>query len=152
VLATSQAVDFVYTCDAHLSDRGFATRVSADGGTQTVEKKLGLNDEEIEKIKEEWEETQKRKEEKAKAKEKEKEAEDKKDDKSDKDKDKKKASTSPKQQSPSVSATPSPPSHERYILHRDIFTMRLAEHKKRRQVKQAKEVAPRLPGAPRGEL
>lgn len=45
--------------------------------------------------------------------------------------------------------TPSPrPTHERYVLHRNIFALRTADHRRRRQVAQTKDLAPRLPGAP----
>lgn len=56
--------------------------------------------------------------------------------------------------SPSSSSlsTPGTPAHQKYTLHRDIFALRLAEHRKQRQTAQAKELAPRLPGAPRGSL
>lgn len=155
VLATINTVDFIYACDNHLTDPGFATQVgeSADGGAGAGAKKVGLSAEEIAKVKEEWEERQKKK------KEKEKEEGDK-----DKDKDKEKEANDKndksKASSPKASAvsTPSPqpstptPSHQRYTLHRDIFAMRLAEHRKRRQTAQAKELAPRLPGAPRGAI
>jgi hypothetical protein len=42
------------------------------------------------------------------------------------------------------------PTHKRYSLHRDIFSMRQAEHRRKRQTKQMQELAPRLPGAPHG--
>ncbi|GLB33501.1 putative AAA-ATPase Vps4-associated protein 1 [Lyophyllum shimeji] len=115
-------------------------------------RKTGLTDEELAKVKEEWEEKQRRKKEK----EKEKQGE------SDKDKDKKDSqekdtrredSKSPKiPSSQSTPKTPPTPSHERYALHRDFFAMRQAEHRKRRQAAQAKDLAPRLPGAPSGTL
>jgi len=44
------------------------------------------------------------------------------------------------------------PTHKRYSLHRDFFTMRQAEHRRKRQTKQTQELAPRLPGAPRSLL
>jgi hypothetical protein len=50
------------------------------------------------------------------------------------------------------SPSPPTPAHQRYTLHRDFFAMRLAEHRKQRQTSQAKALAPRLPGAPRGGL
>ena len=116
-------------------------------------KKMGLSPEEIAKVKAEWEERQKKKAEKAKEKEKEKEKEKDADkeggDKDAKDSERKKASP-PGSLSPPSSASPAPatPTHQRYTLHRDIFALRLAEHRRRRQAAQAKELAPRLPGAP----
>ncbi|KAI0346889.1 DUF1742-domain-containing protein [Trametopsis cervina] len=146
VLATANTVDFIYACDTHLSDRGFATQVgeTQDGVDAGGARKLGLSSEEIEKAKE---------------KEKEKEAESK-DGEKDKDKEKEKAKDSKKDTkaptpSPASSSaastpgTPPPATHQRYTLHRDIFALRLAEHRKRRQATQAKALAPLLPSAPR---
>ena len=83
----------------------------------------------------------------AKKKEKEKEAKDK--DK-DKDKDKEEGKESFKDTKPMSNAptpvAPTPvartPTHQRFTLHRDMFALRLSEHRKRRQVAQAKELAP----------
>ncbi len=76
------------------------------------------------------------------------------------DDDKKKSSDkSPSPSSPVPGSLPSPPAasssgatptHKRYSLHRDFYAMRQAEHRRRRQTKQMQELAPRLPGAPRG--
>ncbi|KAK0490559.1 hypothetical protein IW261DRAFT_1413074 [Armillaria novae-zelandiae] len=103
--------------------------------------------------KREWEEKQKRKVEREK--EKEKDREDKEKDKDD-DKDKKEKKSTPSKSSQSSVSPPlttkSAPAHERYALHRDIFAMRQTEHRRRRQAAQAKDLAPRFPGAPRGEL
>ncbi|KAM5534887.1 hypothetical protein V8D89_011442 [Ganoderma adspersum] len=154
VLATINTVDFLYTCDAHLSDPGFASQVgsSNDGVGAGGAKKLGLSPEEIAKVKAEYEERQKKK---RVEKTKEKEAD--KDGKEDQEVDAKggKKSSTPAsgtKSPPSSSASPSPgpatPTHQRYMLHRDIFALRLAEHRRRRQAAQAKELAPRLPGAP----
>lgn len=153
VLATINTVDFLYTCDTHLSDPGFASQVgsSNDGVGAGGAKKMGLSPEEIAKVKAEYEERQKKRVEKAK----EKEAD--KDGKEDQEKDAKgdkKSSTpssgtkSPPYSNASPSPGPAPPTHQRYTLHRDMFALRLAEHRRRRQAAQAKELAPRLPGAP----
>ncbi|KAH9482442.1 hypothetical protein JR316_0004542 [Psilocybe cubensis] len=149
VLATINTVDFLYTCPIHLTDSGFATLIS-DG-----EEKHTISADEIAKVKAEWEEKQKKKLEKEKEKEKEKDNKDKSEaDKKDKET-KKEPSKSPPMPG-SLSATPSPSTpkgtHERYALHRDFFAMRQAEHRKRRQATQAKELAPRLPGAPKGDI
>jgi len=160
VLATIQTVDFLYTCDTHLSDPGFASQVGqANDGVGASGAKLGLSPEEIAKVKQEWEERQKQKKKKDEDKEKDKNKSQTGD--VDKDDTKEKGSESPKA-SPKVTGAlppgPTPsvpstkPSHERYTLHRDIFTLRLSEHRKRRQVAQAKELGPRLPGAPRAGL
>jgi hypothetical protein len=115
---------------------------------------MGLSAEEIQKVKEAWEEKQRKKE---KAKEKEKETEKDGKDKSDavKDgsgsgKDADKNSKTPAPIATPAPAAPAQPKHQRYTLHRDFFAMRLALHRKRRQTAQAKELAPRLPGPPRG--
>lgn len=151
VLATINTVDFLYSCDSHLSDPGFASQVgtSNDGVGAGAAQKMGLSTEEIAKVKAEWEERQKKKTEKAKEKEKEKETDNEKDANDNDDKEKKDSkkiagSLSP----PSTTPTPPTPTHQRYTLHRDMFALRLAEHRRRRQTVQAKELAPRLPGAP----
>lgn len=145
----------MYTCDSHLQDTGFASPVGESGDGVGAARKLGLSDEEIKKVKEEWEEKQRRKKEREKAeKEKEKKDDDKekeKDDDKTEDKDKKdKKPTTSGVASPS--SIPSPAPHQRYTLHREIFAMRLTIHRKRRQAAQAKEVAPRLPSAPRAPV
>ncbi|KAH9850045.1 VPS4-associated protein 1 [Lenzites betulinus] len=153
VLATINTVDFLYTCDTHLTDPGFASQVgtSNDGVGAGAAQKMGLSPEEIAKVKAEWEERQKKKAEKAKEKSEDSKEKDKDTDKDAKDSDeKKKAATKvPGSLSPpSTTPTPPTPTHQRYTLHRDIFSLRLAEHRRRRQAVQAKELAPRLPGAP----
>jgi len=150
-LATINTVDFFYTCDSHLTDRGFASLVEPPSPYE-LPKPEGrkVSDEEIKKIKEEWEEKQRKKKEKEKENsEKEKEKE------KDAEKDASKAATTKSPPPPAPipvpgSAAPAKPAHQKYILHRDVWAMRLGEHKKKRQTAAAKEVAPRLPGAPRG--
>ena len=68
-------MDFLYTCDTHLSDPGFASQVgnANDGVGAGGAKKMGLSPEEIAKVKAEYEERQKKKAEKAKEKDKDKE-------------------------------------------------------------------------------
>ncbi|SJL01505.1 uncharacterized protein ARMOST_04827 [Armillaria ostoyae] len=147
-LATINAVDFLYTCPTHLTDRGFASSIQEEPA------KPALGDDEIAKVKEEWEEKRKKKAEREKEKEKEKDKEDKEKDKDD-DKDKKEKKSTSKSSHSSVSPPSTPkssPAHERYALHRDIFAMRQTEHRRRRQAAQAKDLAPRFPGAPRGGL
>ncbi|GJJ07668.1 hypothetical protein Clacol_001873 [Clathrus columnatus] len=121
------------------------TTVLATINTAVEQEKPKVSDEEIKRIKEEWEEKQRRKE-KAGDKEKDKNS----------DKDKKESSPKPKSTPPGptpmpvITTTTTPkPTHERYVLHRSIWAMRLAEHKKKRQATAAKQVAPRLPIAPR---
>ncbi|CCM03371.1 uncharacterized protein FIBRA_05501 [Fibroporia radiculosa] len=156
VLATAQTVDFIYVCDGHLSDPGFASLVGeTNDGVGAGGAKMGLTPDEIAAVKQEWEARQKKRQEK---KEKEKEKADdakEKEDKIDQDGGSKAASSKVPSPPPSGSATPTTatkPSHQRYTLHRDMFALRLAEHRKRRQAAQAKELAPRLPGAPKVSL
>ena len=60
-------------------------------------------------------------------------------------------SSSPSSSSPpSGSSAAATSTHKRYSLHRDFYAMRQAEHRRRGQTKQMQELAPRLPGAPRG--
>jgi hypothetical protein len=113
------------------------------------ENKIGISVEEIAKLREEWEEKQRRKKEKEK-------------EKADKDKtadSEKKEDDGKSEKSPKVPGslptsgflTPRP-THEKYILHRDIFALRVSEHRRRRQTSQVKDLAPRLPGAPSSSL
>jgi AAA-ATPase Vps4-associated protein 1 len=171
VLATAGTTDFLYTCDAHLADPGFASQL-AEGADPGSTKRPGLNAEEIAKVKEEWEERQKHKqaregkekgkgEERGKGEEKDKGGEEKGEeagkDSGRAEEGRAKAAKSPSLSTPgALSSTPSTgtstPTHLRYALHRDIFSMRQAEHRKRRQTKQMQELAPKLPGAPRGPI
>lgn len=153
VLATINTSDFLYTCPTHLADRGFATPA---GGTVDGARKPKSPPDEIAKVKEEWEEKQKKKaeqksqgkgeeNEKSKEQDKAKEHDKGKDKAQDKGKDKEQA---PETQDKEAESKPDT-SHEQYTLHRDYFAMRLAEHRKRKQAAQAKDLAPRLPSAPR---
>lgn len=113
--------------------------------------KKGPSAEEIAKIKQEWEEKEKRKKLEKEKKDKEIEKED--DDKG-KQEGKGKAPEETKHTEASATApgqSPTPPpksTHERYVLHRDIFSLRVAEHRRRRQTAQAKTLAPLFPGTP----
>ncbi|KAG8796780.1 hypothetical protein FRC12_000030 [Ceratobasidium sp. 428] len=134
VLSTAPVVDWIYTCDTHLSDPGFAA-LQAPAASPTP----SASPEEIAKIKEEWEAKQKIKKEA----EKEKEKEDKKDDKGGKTK-----TASPKPASPApVASGSTTPKHDKYILHRQFYTMRLTDHRRQRQKKEVEAVAPKLAGA-----
>jgi hypothetical protein len=117
----------VYTCDNHLSDRGFASPFE-DANAAVEAKKAGLSAEEIAKVKEEWEERQKKKAEKEKEREKEKEKEKGKDSDQKEEGEKKSKVKEDKDKSTSLPGSlPSSPSpgpkltHERYTLHRDYF-------------------------------
>ena len=147
-------------CDGHLTDPGFASKLgeTGDGVEANGAAKMGLGPEEIAKVKAEWEERQARKKEKEKAKELEKEKEkegDKeksKEDKEGKSKERKDSATPSRTSTPAGPPATPQPAHQRYSLHRDIFAMRLAEHRKRRQTAQARELAPRLPRAPNAPI
>ena len=150
-MATAQTVDFLYTCESHLKDPGFASRITDDPLS-----KSGLTVEEIAQVKADWEEKQKRKAEKEKEK---KEGDKGKAEGKDGEKPKEDSSKGEttkvapsKVTSPAPAPTPQQPSHEKYALHRDMFALRTAEHRRRRQAAQAKELAPRLPGAPRSAV
>jgi len=155
VLATINTTDFIYTCDTHLTDPGFANPVGESSDGAEGVRKEGLSSEEIAKVKQEWEDQQKRKKEKEAAKKKEKD-DDKEKAKADKDKGEggegKDSDKTASKVPPTSSTSPPPPTptHQRFMLHRDIFALRLSEHRKRRQAAQAKLLAPRLPGAPSG--
>ncbi|KAG6378889.1 AAA-ATPase Vps4-associated protein 1-domain-containing protein [Boletus reticuloceps] len=158
VLATIDTADFFYTCPTHLTDHGFATRAP---DPEPEPKKPSVSPEEIAKVKEEWERKQRQK--------KDKEGQADGDGKNGaegapKDAEGKEADVATKADSkqekkPVVAQGPSSPeepttrpTHERYIVHRDIFALRTADHRRRRQAAQTKNLAPRLPGAPRGSL
>jgi hypothetical protein len=138
----------------HLTDPGFANPAGESSDGAGGARKLGLSPEEIAKVKQDWEDSQKRKKEREEAKKKKEDME-----KADKEKDEGKESKDPDKKSPktpgawipaSTSLPPPTPTHQRFTLHRDIFALRLSEHRKRRQAAQAKLLAPRLPGAPQG--
>jgi len=148
-LATAQTVDFLYTCESHLKDPGFASRIADDPLSRSA-----LSAEEIAQVKADWEERQKRKGEKAKEKETEKGKGEGEDDGESKDESSKNKAikTPPKATSPAPAPASQQQSHEKYTLHRDIFTLRTGEHRKRKQTAQAKELAPKLPTAPQNTV
>ncbi|KAI9574503.1 DUF1742-domain-containing protein [Boletus coccyginus] len=168
VLATIDTADFFYTCPIHLTDRGFATRAPEP---EPGPKKPSVSPEEISKVKQEWEEKQRQKKDKVQEKEGSQvdgdgkngegvhtDAEGKEADVATKagQREEEKPATAVKavvipSTSPSEEPT-SRPTHERYVLHRTIFALRTADHRRRRQAVQTKNLAPRLPGAPTGLL
>jgi hypothetical protein len=134
--------DWLYTCDTHLTDPGFATLI-VDPSPVAPASKPALSAEELKKVKEEWEERQKKRKEAAAA--------------SNKDGEMKKVDASPdiatENKKPPVQLFTSPnaePTHQKYTLHRHVFAMRVNALKKKQQASQAKAVAPRLPIVPRG--
>ncbi|KAI0002951.1 VPS4-associated protein 1 [Russula compacta] len=157
-LSTANAVDFIYTCDAHLSDTGFATELVDPAAAAPKEE--AVSKEEIARIKAEWEAKEARKKDKDKAKETNKSGGKDTGGEGEKEGVKKNGTKSPSPRTPSSPPSHSPvassgaatPTHKRYSLHRDFYAMRQAEHRRRRQTKQIQELAPRFPGAPRGPL
>ncbi len=163
-LATTNAVDFLYSCEAHLSDAGFATELvdpASAASAASASKPPAVSKEEIARVKAEWEAKEARKkktkesgkgagagagkDESAGGGEGEKEA----------GEGGKNGAKSPSPPVPGgVSSSSSSPTqtHKRYSLHRDFYAMRQAEHRRRRQTKQMQELAPRLPGTPHGSL
>jgi AAA-ATPase Vps4-associated protein 1 len=138
----------------HLTDPGFASPVSESSGSNGGARKPGLSPEEIAKVKQDWEDLQRRKKEKEEASKKEKDDKQKTENwKAEGKEDKETGKHAPKVPgawTPASSTSPPTPTHQRFTLHRDIFALRLSDHRKRRQAAQAKLLAPRLPGAPQG--
>ncbi|THH11254.1 hypothetical protein EW145_g765 [Phellinidium pouzarii] len=158
VLATKDSVDFFYACDVHLDDPGFAFFLGENGDSASDVRKPILSDEEIQKVKEEYEEKQRKRKEKEKEKENETTTTSTKIDVKDEEKDRGKEKEKEKEKEnkstvllPSQSLSPTHV-HQRYSLHREIYAMRQGVHRRRRQAAQAKEVAPRLPSAPRSTM
>lgn len=166
VLATIDTADFLYTCPVHLTDRGFAT-CAPDPDPEPI--KHTVSPSEIAKTKQEWEEKQRQKKDKVQEKkggQVDGDGKNSADDSVHKDEEGKQAdageSMGAKQEKkfagpaiPNASSSEgltARPTHERYVLHRDIFALRTADHRRRRQAVQAKDLAPRLPGAPRSLL
>jgi hypothetical protein len=151
-LATTNTVDFLYTCEAHLSDSGFATEL-VDPASASI---AAVSKEEIARVKAEWEAKEAARK---KAKEKGGKGVSAGDGEGEKEGDAsgKNGSKSPSPSIPGGASSPSvgagsgaaTPTHKRYSLHRDFYAMRQAEHRRKRQTKQMQELAPRLPGAPR---
>ena len=132
--------DWLYTCDTHLTDPGFATLV-VDPAPAAPITKPALSEEELKKIKEEWEERQKKKKDAAAAS---KDGEPKKDDA------KPEAMENKMPPAQLFTSPNAEPTHQKYTLHRQIFGMRVNALKKKQLASQAKAVAPRLPIVPRG--
>ena len=145
VLATVNTVDFIYACDTHLKDPGFATRISDTPDVTT---------EAIAKVKEEYEAAQQKA--KRKAAEKSKEGAEEGKDGHGKETEASKGAKPRPPSTPGALGSGSPgvvtPKHEKYSLHRHIFAMRQDEHRRRRQASEARTLAPKLPSAPSGSV
>ncbi|KAF7946651.1 hypothetical protein EAE96_009643 [Botrytis aclada] len=130
VLITPENKDFFYVCPSHLKDKGFATPITDEAAIAAKKKKE--MDDEIARVKQEFEEKQKRK--------KEKESEDKKDEAK---KDEKKTDEKEKPDTP-VSPSPSPTADEKprvFSLKKSFYQQRLD---KKRQAEIAKRNRERL--------
>ncbi|KAI0303096.1 VPS4-associated protein 1 [Russula brevipes] len=142
-LATANAVDFLYTCEAHLSDAGFATELPDPGAAAAPAPKPAVSKEEI-----------------ARGGAEEGQDQDKETDAGGGEGGEKGEKSVSKSPSPPIPGGPSSssvagsgaatPTHKRYSLHRDFYAMRQGEHRRKRQTKQMQELVPRLPGAPHG--
>lgn len=159
---TAAAEDFFYVCASHLTDRHFATLIQKDGAAAGASGVGGVRlpdkvaQEDIDKVKKEWEERQKAKKEK---KDKDNTSKDDKD-----GKDKKEDTqgwlsylasslTSATAAGPDTSASPSrsaspapaaspavPKGHEEYSLHRSFYAMRIDGYNKKVALRRAKEL------------
>ncbi|KAK6605038.1 hypothetical protein H4I96_05620 [Botrytis cinerea] len=123
VLITPENKDFFYVCPSHLKDKGFATPI-VDEAAIAAKKKKEMDDE-VARVKQEFEEKQKRKKEKeiSKKDEKEKNGEDKKDEgkKDEKKTDEKEKSETPASPAPSPTPDEEPRvfSLKRHSINRD---------------------------------
>ncbi|KAM0754087.1 DUF1742-domain-containing protein [Meredithblackwellia eburnea MCA 4105] len=167
-LANAEVSDFIYVCNSHLADPGFARpapNVGSSSPSSSPPASPGVSgavsQAEIDKVKAEYEERQRKKKEAKEEKEKE--------DAKDKEKDKTWLATgisglsmlasttkdlvAPLYQAPAASSAPASPTltaaqiaanSKVFILHRDIFRMRCDEKKKIWQAKEAKERAKQL--------
>ncbi len=142
MLSTVDVADFLYTCETHLSDPGFATEVS---DPETSKPRVSV--EEIEKIKREYDEKQKSKKAATPT-----------IGTSESKKNGSEESASASQPSPGGSGSASTAlaegrqSHRRFTLHRQYFAMRQDVHRRKENMAKLKEVAPKLPRAPTSRL
>ncbi|KGB76690.2 hypothetical protein CNBG_2528 [Cryptococcus deuterogattii R265] len=146
VLTTLKMEDWLYTCDGHLSDPGFASLIPPPTPASSTPTKPSAED--IRKVVTEYQARESAKSKSA--------AERDKEDGSgykDQDKKKEKDKESPKSPaSPTPASTPTPaptPTHRKFALHRAIFDMRRNELKRREMGVKAREVGRGLPQVPR---
>ncbi|KAB8288870.1 hypothetical protein EYC80_010773 [Monilinia laxa] len=137
VLITPENKDFFYVCPSHLKDKGFATPI-IDEAAIAAKKKKEMDDE-IERVKQEFEEKQKKKKQKEKEAAnndgKEKDGKDKKDDGKE---DEKKTEEKKKSDAASSPAQTSTPDEE----HR-VFSLKKALYQQRLDKKKQAEIAKR---------
>ncbi|TEY69470.1 hypothetical protein BOTCAL_0116g00180 [Botryotinia calthae] len=135
VLITPENKDFFYVCPSHLKDKGFATPI-IDEAAIAAKKKKEMDDE-VARVKQEFEEKQKRKKEKETSKkdEKEKNSEDK------KDEGKKDEKKTDEKEKPDTSASPAPSSTPDEEPR--VFYLKKAFYQQRLDRKRQAEVAKR---------
>ncbi|AFR97261.2 hypothetical protein C343_05406 [Cryptococcus neoformans C23] len=145
VLATLKMEDWLYTCDGHLSDPGFASLIPPTTASPTP---VRPSSEDIRKVVAEYKAREAEKSKSAGGKDKGGEGGSK---VQDKGKDKGKESPkSPASPAPASTPTPTPtPTHRKFALHRAIFDMRRNELKRREMGVKAREVGKGLPQVPR---
>ncbi|KAK1526796.1 hypothetical protein CPAR01_13324 [Colletotrichum paranaense] len=150
VLVAPENKDFFYVCPSHLKDKNFCSPI-IDKEAVEAKKKKALEDE-VARVKKEYEDKQKKKKEKE---EKDKEKEKDKDKEKEKDKDDKKTEDEKKEDS-NGTETPSPAAEEEprvFALQKNFFGARL---EKKRQMEIAKRNRERLqqpnlfPSVPKG--
>ncbi|KAI0406363.1 DUF1742-domain-containing protein [Xylaria palmicola] len=144
VLITPDKQDFFYVCPAHLKDRGFCTPI-IDHDAVAAKKKKEMDDE-VERLKKEYEEKQRKKKEKEADKEKDKDKDKEKQKDDDKDEKKKEDSTSDtKDKTKDKSKDTSQPEVEEeprvFSLQRGFYQQRLD---RKRQAEVAKRNRERL--------
>ncbi|CAG8455385.1 16633_t:CDS:2 [Funneliformis mosseae] len=145
VLRTDNGLDWFYTCESHLSDRGFATPVPEPKPEPTIvvqsTKIKGSQKEDSAKSKSDSATNQ---EEKDKSKEPTKEG--KEEEKEEKKEEKQQVAT-PK---PSIKPQPPRPTKpKQYVLHRNIFYLRQDNLNKKRQKAETQILLSKLPSVPK---
>ncbi|KAK9772349.1 hypothetical protein AB5N19_13097 [Seiridium cardinale] len=136
VLVTPEKQDFFYVCPAHLKDSRFATPIIDEAAIAAKKKKE--MDEELERVKKEYEEKQQKKKEKAKEDDKPKPDDQEKDKKSD---EKKKEDPKPKDEAKSEASTPKEEEPRVFSLSKSFYQGRLT---KKQQAEVAKRNRERL--------
>ncbi|KAF2625271.1 DUF1742-domain-containing protein [Macroventuria anomochaeta] len=125
VLITPNNKDFFYVCIGHLSDRGFC-QPDAEEAARTAERmKKEEMDQEIEKVKKEYEEKQRLKKEKRKGKDKEKDKEAKSNEEEEDKKDEQAKDDKIKELTKSSDAASTEPAARIYHLNKSFYQMRL---------------------------
>ncbi|KAF3006395.1 hypothetical protein E8E14_008967 [Neopestalotiopsis sp. 37M] len=133
VLVTPEKQDFFYVCPAHLKDTRFATPI-VDEAAIAAKKKKEM-DEELERVKKEYEEKQKKKQEKSKGDDKSKSDDKDKDEKADETKDESKS----KDEAKSEAATPKEEEPRVFSLAKSFYQGRLTKKHQAELAKRNRE-------------